>query len=233
MNKNPKAEMITQSTILEMGWTKSMITKLLPEPTLKPNPHYRSAAPMRIWKKQDVLDAMKTENFKLELEKANKRKISSKKAQNTKVNNLAEKMKQIAEGITVSILPQEELESKTLKHQESRIYEHISNETEYLERHCNSSESFEEYERSLGEMENFRMHRPSDEATMHRWIVNYIRHNLIAYDQNLRTLKGKTGKDEAYIIFKLAVLEKIAEAYPCYTDECNRQISDMRSYYAI
>ena len=45
MNKNQKAEMITQSTILEMGWTKSMITKLLPEPILKPNPHYRSAAP--------------------------------------------------------------------------------------------------------------------------------------------------------------------------------------------
>ena len=36
MNKNQKVEMITQSTILEMGWTKSMITKLLPEPTLKP-----------------------------------------------------------------------------------------------------------------------------------------------------------------------------------------------------
>ncbi|MBP3630203.1 MAG: hypothetical protein J6J23_01805 [Clostridia bacterium] len=233
MNKNQKVEMITQSTILEMGWTKSMITKLLPEPTLKPNPHYRSAAPMRIWKKQDVLDAMETENFKLELEKANKRKISSKKAQNTKINNLAEKMKQIAEGITVSILPQEELEAKTLKHQECRIYEHISNETEYLERHCNSSESFEEYERSLEEMENFRMHRPNNEATMHRWIVNYIRHNLIAYDQTLRTLKGKTGKDEAYIIFKLVVLEKIAAAYPCYADECNRQISDMRSYYAI
>lgn len=223
--------MITQSTILEMGWTKSMITRLLPEPILKPNPHYRSAAPMRIWKKQDVLDAMETENFKLELEKANKRKISSKKAQNTKSHNLAEKMKQIAEGITVSILPQEELEAKTLKHQESRIYEHISNETEYLERHCNSSESYEAYERSLEEMENFRMHRPSNEATMHRWIVNYIRHNLIAYDQNIRNLKGKIGKEEAYIIFKLAVLEKISEAYPCYTDECNRQITRIYCSY--
>ena len=37
MSKEAKAEMITQSTILDMGWTKSMIVKLLPEPILKPN----------------------------------------------------------------------------------------------------------------------------------------------------------------------------------------------------
>lgn len=36
MSKEAKAEMITQSTILDMGWTKSMIVKLLPEPILKP-----------------------------------------------------------------------------------------------------------------------------------------------------------------------------------------------------
>lgn len=182
---------------------------------------------MKLWNKQDVLDAMETEEFNLELEKVNKRKTSSKKAQNTRVDNLKKKMKQIADGITVSILPQKELEEKTLKHQEFLIYERISREAEYLERHCNSSEDFDEYERRVEETENFKMHRPNDEATMQRWTVNYIRHNLIAYDRNLYTLRGKTGKDEAYIIFKSAVLEKIAEAYPTYAEECQRQIDEL------
>lgn len=233
MNENQTTEMITQSAILEMGWTKSMITKLLPEPSLKSNPYYKSAAKMKLWKKQDVLDVIETENFKIELEKANKRKLSSKKAQETKRNNLTKRMKRIAECISVLIIPQDELEKKALEHQEARIYERISNEVEYLERHCDSLESFDEYEQKIEEMENFRMYRPSDEETMKRWIVNYIRHNLIEYDQNLRMLKGKVGKDEAYIDFKLAVLEKIAESYPYYADECNRQISNMRCYYAV
>ena len=51
MNENQKEEMITQSTIIGMGWTKTMITKFLPEPTLKDNPHYQNAAPMKLWRK--------------------------------------------------------------------------------------------------------------------------------------------------------------------------------------
>ena len=44
MNDN---KMITQSRIIEeYGWTKSLISKFLPDPVLKANPHYRKAAPM-------------------------------------------------------------------------------------------------------------------------------------------------------------------------------------------
>ncbi len=86
MNKNQIAEMITQSTILEMGWTKSMITKLLPEPTLKLNPHYRSAAPMRIWKKQ-------MENMRQHLPVTIKRKISSTSAVEIERLNPTENMR--------------------------------------------------------------------------------------------------------------------------------------------
>lgn len=126
MSKEAKAEMITQSTILDMGWTKSMIVKLLPEPILKPNPHYRCAAPMKLWIKQDVLNEMETEDFKKELEKANRRKASSQKSKNTKAINLKGKMQQIADSITVTVLPTEKLEEETLKSQESRICERLS-----------------------------------------------------------------------------------------------------------
>lgn len=44
MNDN---KMITQSRIIEeYGWTKSLISKFLPDPVLKANPHYRKAAPI-------------------------------------------------------------------------------------------------------------------------------------------------------------------------------------------
>ena len=46
MNDN---KMITQSRIIEeYGWTKSLISKFLPDPVLKANPHYRKAAPLLV-----------------------------------------------------------------------------------------------------------------------------------------------------------------------------------------
>lgn len=54
-------EQLTQSEILGMGWPKSLIEKYLPDPTLKPNPRYKKAAHMKLWNRQDVLDAMDSE----------------------------------------------------------------------------------------------------------------------------------------------------------------------------
>ena len=67
---NGKSQTITQSTILAMGWTKTMIKNLLPEPTVKPNPHYECASPMKLWEKEKVLEIMETDDFKQALEKS-------------------------------------------------------------------------------------------------------------------------------------------------------------------
>ena len=69
---NGKSQMITQSTILAMGWTKTMIKNLLPQPVEKPNPHYKCASPMKLWEKEKVLEVMETEDYQKALEKANK-----------------------------------------------------------------------------------------------------------------------------------------------------------------
>ena len=87
---NGKSQMITQSTILAMGWTKTMIKNLLPEPTERPNPHYKCAAPMKLWEQDKVLEVMETENFKKALEKASKRKDAAKSAVKTKEKRLKE-----------------------------------------------------------------------------------------------------------------------------------------------
>jgi len=63
MNDN---KMITQSRIIEeYGWTKSLISKFLPDPVLKANPHYRKAAPMRLWDEDTVKQVMTTSEFKM------------------------------------------------------------------------------------------------------------------------------------------------------------------------
>lgn len=81
--------MITQSRIIdEYGWTKSLINNFLPEPTLKKNPHYSSAAPMKVWEEDTVKDVMKTPEFQAAMQKATKRKEAANTAVSTKITNM-------------------------------------------------------------------------------------------------------------------------------------------------
>lgn len=66
--------MLAQSQLLEMGWTKSMISKLLPDPQIRTNPFYKCAAPMKLWEREIVEDIMKTDQFTELLNRAEKRR---------------------------------------------------------------------------------------------------------------------------------------------------------------
>lgn len=235
-----KTELITQSTIINMGWTKSMVKNLLPEPMEKPNPHYRCASPMKLWEKTKVLEIMKTEDFKKALEKANKRKNAAKTAVATKEKRIKEKMVEIANNFNIKIIPDDELTEIVLKYNEKRIKENLHKHMDFCERklsrYCyNGFESYDDiyddYEDACCEYENFIFHMPNEE-TLKRWVVNYIRHKLVTYDSTLYDNKGKVGKDEAYPVFKKAVLDRIATLYPKYADECQKQAEAIgRGYY--
>lgn len=62
----------------------------------------------------------------------------------------------------------------------------------------------------------------SDKSFLDRICVNFIRHSLTHYDENLETLARKTGKSEAIDIIRDKIYNGIALAYPKYTTECNR-----------
>ena len=189
MNDN---KMITQSRIIEeYGWTKSLISKFLPDPVLKANPHYRKAAPMRLWDEDTVKQVMTTSEFQDAMEKANKRKKSASKAVETKYSNMNHSVQLFIDSITIKVLSDEELKTKALK----------AKQEWYLKNAYTANEE-----------------------TINRWIVNYIRHNLVSYDNFLGSIDGKVGSVEAYPEVKIAVLEKIANTYPKYKDECERQI---------
>ena len=69
----------------------------------------------------------------------------------------------------------------------------------------------------------YRCAKTADEATVRRWMVNYIRHNLTKYDDVLFDMSGRVGCHDEYDNYKEAVLDKIAEVYPELKQECEDQ----------
>ena len=197
MKEKTNESLISQTTILSMGFTKSMIDKLLPAPILKQNPRYKSAAPMKLWKEADVLAVMETAAFQAAAAKAAQRKQAAAKAVDTKRKNAEVLADDLIASIHVQRIELPELEQLALASQQ-RWYDF----------------------RGRGEIES-----PSRE-TVDRWMVNYIRHDLCEYDDSLYTLfrPGKMAdKDKLYPKVKRETLAKIAQVYPELADECKAQ----------
>lgn len=204
-----KEKMITQSTIIHTyGWTKSLISKFLPAPKLVQNPYYKSASPMQLWKEEEVKQIMQTKEFQDAIEKTKKRKESAAKAVSTKKAVLEKETMDFLNSIQVKVLPDKLLIEKTLESKRAWY------EVNQLERYGYIDPS------DIPDVDAV------DEDTLNRWVVNYIRHNLVRYDSFLNKIHGKVGVQDAYIDTKISILEKIAKSYPKYAKECQRQVCD-------
>lgn len=188
---------VTLTTVKSYGFTDKLIRELLPEPELAVNPHYRSGPKMKLWDASIVESAMKTETFVKEMEKRNKRKESAKKAVQTKTSKLQLQVDEFIKSVRISRIPVEKIRMAAIRDKQ-RWYD------------LNGIyDKFAEY---------------ADDATVKRWMVNYIRHNMVEYDQEIDDMKGKTGKSLLYFELHNGVLHKISEVYPELEDECLRQI---------
>lgn len=197
-------EMITQSTVLEMGWTKTLIKRLLPAPVEKKNRMYPHSAPYKLYEKTVVLATMETDAFKEAMAKVEKRRESACLAVATKTKHLTDEIMEGVRSFDIQVIPDDELRARTLQAKRDWYIDHEQYENIYVE--------------------------DADEATIQRWVVNYIRHELVIfYDRNLGCLEGKVGKYDAYETYKTEILRMIAEKYPKYANECDRQIE--RAYY--
>lgn len=65
----------------------------------------------------------------------------------------------------------------------------------------------------------------TDKETLDRWQVNYIRHNIVSYNDNCKKIMWKSGSEEIHKILKERVLKEIKRAYPHLKDECDRQLT--------
>lgn len=190
----PQVEMLTQSQVLEMGFTKGLIAKLLPGPTLQQNPRYRSAAPMKLWPAEDVYAAMETEEFRAMREKAEARSKAAQKGVQTRREAAVANLDELIGEIRIKKISMDALKNAAISAGIERI-ESRGGEPMYL-----------------------------DDSTVMRWMVNFARHNLCEYDCALPTIDGKIGHDDLYVRLKSAVLWKISEVYPELADECMAQI---------
>ena len=170
MTEKQKEQLISQTTVLSMGFTKSMIDKLLPPPILKRNPHYASSSPMKLWREDDVRSVMETQEFQTMAAKSAARKAASAKAVETKRQKAELLTDELIKNIKVRRWNMAVLERKTLDDKELRNLEHG----------------------------NYDMPMP-DTKTLERWMVNFIRHNLCEYDDSLEELFGLVGKDDVSV----------------------------------
>lgn len=186
-NKNKKIEYISKTSLLKRGWTEKSITELLPEPQLVENPHYKSAAKMKLWDLKIVEKKEKTKKFKEYAKKKAKRSQVMKKVASKKRKEIIEEAKKF--DINVERISMFELKYKTL--------EAKKNWYDFTEQYDRASSVF-----------------GADKETIKRWEINYIRHNLTNYDLELEKLYRKVGKADAYINYKGILMKKIYEVYP-------------------
>lgn len=195
-------ELITQAELFKRGWTKSMITKLLPDPLLKNNPYNRSSS-IKLWELETIEQIEKQPSFEDAKKAAEKRKSSAKKAKETRFNNLMAIVQAAIDSTKIKMLDDETLRRNAINHAKER----------YLKKSGN----------------DYFDGNNLEEATICRWVVNYIRHQLVkcnyrsTYDNVLYDFRGKLGKDELYLYYKSALLDKIAAVYPKYAEECGLQ----------
>ena len=182
-----KIEYVAKTTLLKRGWTEKGIKELLPEPKLVYNSYYRKAAKMKLWDIKVIKQKERTKKFKEYAESKEKRSKKMKEVAERKKN---ETLKQIEEfDFQVERLEIEELKRKAL---EAKL----------------------DWYNYTGQYERADNVFNVDKDTIKRWEINYIRHNLTNYDEELKKLYRKIGKVQAYINYKEILMERIFEVYP-------------------
>lgn len=192
---------ITQKTVKDMGFTDKLIAELLPEPQLVNNPYYRKAAKMKLWKLSDVEDAMNNPVFQESFKKRKKYKEAAEKGVATKKAHLKDETDKFLESIKIEHLDIGLIREYALK----------AKQNWYDDKFCMRSNV------------DYKTTDNADEDTVTRWTVNYIRHQMTTYDEQLYHMKGRVGKNDMYREIHNHILDKIANVYPELAEECEQQ----------
>lgn len=158
------------TSLSERGWTKSIITKLLPAHDMtRPNPYYKSGSPCKYYLLEKVIAAEATQQF-------------------IKLKSKAEKKKSIATVVTATKL------SKNLQ----ALQDAIEN-TNFTENWPKSykiavKEAIDSYNERQMDFESDRCAAINDsQEFLNRITCNYIRHQCTDYEDILEEYKGRVG----------------------------------------
>ena len=190
--------LITKSKLIERGWTESLITKFLPNPDqIKLNPHYKKAAPMKLFLLDRIQIIENTDQFKIAKENSAARKTAAKKAVSTKTAKI---MNYVELNVDI-VVPKIE-------------------KNKLISLACNS---FNDWQFNKNNSDGILATPKSDELFLQRICVNFIRHEMTDYEFHLGEVFGKVGTANAYFAIREKIFTAIAKEYPWLKSECERQ----------
>jgi len=193
--------LFTVRQLKQRGWTETLVKQFLgPPDATRPNPHYKSAAPMRLYAATRVEALEACEDWRRAAERSRMRSEAGKAVAVRKADELIERAEQLP--ITVTRLPLDQLQKRA-------IASYNAFHVEVLWERVN------DYEKADAQ---------SDPAFLSRITVNYIRHSLTAYDKHLQEVAGRIGLSQAIGTIRRRVYAAISATYPEYAEECQRQI---------
>lgn len=193
----------TQSDLKDRGWTLSAITKFLGDPDkIKPNPMYRSAAPMKLWDKTRVEAVERSAEFmdwkvgsKARRQKASETMTAVMQAKRLEtIQAFTEALRSEVDQALAWVKTVEDLENL-----EQQAIEHW-----YAHQMSRAVEGRGEFPEWPGQL---------DHDTRVRWVENYVRHALTNYEYLLCCSGGRVGRSEAYDAMKALVAVKVFHLY--------------------
>ena len=219
INDDKSIDYITQSTIQkEYGWTKSLMDKYLPQPKLATNPHYKSAAPMKLYDRAVVLEIMQTEAWIADFEKATARKAIASAATNNRKKTIAAADAEVAQQYREGGLDRV-IQSVTI--------DIVDEATLYL----NGVEAVV----NASAPEGVDYTKYYDGPARREMMVEYIRRKHVHYSSAIDRFLRNNENREIYFDFEVQIFNKIKENYPQYSAACLRETKriehDRNKYY--
>ncbi|MEV0897799.1 hypothetical protein [Actinoplanes sp. NPDC049802] len=198
---------VSTGKLAERGWTPAAIRRFLGDPDrTAPNPMYRSAAPMRLFSLARAVAAENTEQWQQWRAKAVERSARGKAVAETKRAALLAEV--AALNIRVPVMHPETLAERAVEHRNR------------VNREWAESRGYDVDPADLDGV---------DQATLRRWMVNYLRHARTIYDAALSDLYARVGRDAATDAIRERVYAAIAGAYPALADEARRQAAERQA----
>lgn len=188
---------LTAAGLKIRGWTDTAIRDLLgPCDLNRPNPHCRSGPPMRLYCQTRVEAAETSAAWTARAAKTRVRQEAAVRAVETKRVKMWVYLESVA--ITVPALAHLDLTQEACDHYNQRQF-------------------------IFGNWYQEEATPTSDAMFISRITVNYLRHALTEYDDELTSVFGKVGVRDGYQEISRKVFEAISVAYPLLANECQRQ----------
>jgi hypothetical protein len=179
------------------GWTQTLVMKFAPEPDLtRTNPHYHSGPRMRLYRLRRIEEIEASAAFVAAQSANARRRTGAKQGIQTKLAKLEAYLKTLR--VSVPRLAEERL----------------------IRRACESYNSW-----NADRIDTLVATPQSEPEFLNRLVVNFLRHELSTYDEELERIAGKVGAANGYFELNHLIYAAIKGAYPSLVEECDRQLS--------